>query len=757
MDSGGAGVAGKPPLTAEDEVVKRNTDCVYFLASPLTCKKGIECEFRHSEGARLNPRDCRYWLSGNCLNPKCPFRHPPLDGLYGIPGTAGAAPPPPQVAAPGQALVVQTPSYNSNKQIVPCYYFQKGLCLKGDRCPFMHGPQPTGNPLSQPSTKTSTASTDSPQMTKDPWVVKGCTSQGNTLQKNADRPVEVPSSSANRVTKTETTTNGQAVARNFHYHPQEDTRITKFPNHQSENVHPRPQVIKFPNHSSENVHHRAQPTMVPVGSSIDLSRPRNFSSQPATERLKNGRESDPILGRSSAFNVLLDHNAEDSGHFDNNNDQGRKLFQGRTRMDYIDDFSYQHLDPKPAMEFERDQQKSMREYNKHEEISGTHGWDRRTSSERVRDKAYNPERRVMQRKGGAEEMNGSDLRHRLLKQRKLNSSRIAVSPDSHGEHHQRNDHRLQGDRQDYHLQGSISNRLQGRITNPRKSPPDRSIDELFDREGDRRRLQSRLSPSRPISHQGRHHEGIKRRPDEILPSDGRRFGDKPVRTEAADPLDFAGPKSLAELKGAKASESAQGWQPIKRMGATASHEHKGRNLEKVISHSDSEASLSFEGPKPLSTILKRKRKTASENGLTSGSRDEFNQSYPEGVHGNSASMVVLSMQIDPPQHTTSNSGEHEDKMVDNEYEEEEGQICRDSEELIDGQYSAKEIPETEDVMGENIEEQALENSDHRESDNVAAKGAGCKIEDNDDTYQDADDEDLDDEDDFARKVGLMFS
>lgn len=27
------------PISAEEEALKRNTDCVYFLASPLTCKK----------------------------------------------------------------------------------------------------------------------------------------------------------------------------------------------------------------------------------------------------------------------------------------------------------------------------------------------------------------------------------------------------------------------------------------------------------------------------------------------------------------------------------------------------------------------------------------------------------------------------------------------------------------------------------------------------------------------------------------------
>uniref|UniRef100_A0A5B7CDF7 Putative zinc finger CCCH domain-containing protein 17 isoform X1 n=1 Tax=Davidia involucrata TaxID=16924 RepID=A0A5B7CDF7_DAVIN len=62
--------------SAEEEALKRNTDCVYFLASPLTCKKGSDCEYRHSDIARVNPRDCWFWLNGNCLNPKCGFRHP---------------------------------------------------------------------------------------------------------------------------------------------------------------------------------------------------------------------------------------------------------------------------------------------------------------------------------------------------------------------------------------------------------------------------------------------------------------------------------------------------------------------------------------------------------------------------------------------------------------------------------------------------------------------------------------------------------
>ncbi|KAF7838679.1 zinc finger CCCH domain-containing protein 34 [Senna tora] len=106
----------------DEDLLKRNTDCVYFLASPLTCKKGANCEYRHHEIARLNPRDCWYWLSGNCLNPTCAFRHPPLEGHTGVP------------SEPTQS------SLPANKTTVPCYFFFNGFCNKGDRCSFLHGP-----------------------------------------------------------------------------------------------------------------------------------------------------------------------------------------------------------------------------------------------------------------------------------------------------------------------------------------------------------------------------------------------------------------------------------------------------------------------------------------------------------------------------------------------------------------------------------------------------------------------------------------
>ncbi|KAI5081812.1 hypothetical protein GOP47_0001555 [Adiantum capillus-veneris] len=103
-----------------DEAQKRNTDCVYFLASPLTCKKGADCEYRHSEAARVNPRDCWYWLSGNCLNASCSFRHPPLDGRPGVSAsnTSQVAGGPSSAATSTTATIAAVPSIPSTQTTV---------------------------------------------------------------------------------------------------------------------------------------------------------------------------------------------------------------------------------------------------------------------------------------------------------------------------------------------------------------------------------------------------------------------------------------------------------------------------------------------------------------------------------------------------------------------------------------------------------------------------------------------------------------
>lgn len=86
----------------------------------------MECEYRHSEIARLNPRDCWYWLAGSCLNPTCAFRHPPLESRSET--SSEFAPPPNKSAVP------------VNKTNAPCYYYFSGYCNKGERCLYLHGP-----------------------------------------------------------------------------------------------------------------------------------------------------------------------------------------------------------------------------------------------------------------------------------------------------------------------------------------------------------------------------------------------------------------------------------------------------------------------------------------------------------------------------------------------------------------------------------------------------------------------------------------
>ncbi|XP_072964488.1 zinc finger CCCH domain-containing protein 34-like [Typha angustifolia] len=105
----------------EEENRKKSTDCIYFLASPFTCKKGSECEYRHSESARLNHRDCWYWLNGNCLSSSCGFRHPPSDST-----------------TLSQPTSITCGSVPLNKMNVPCYFYYSAYCIKGDHCPFLH-------------------------------------------------------------------------------------------------------------------------------------------------------------------------------------------------------------------------------------------------------------------------------------------------------------------------------------------------------------------------------------------------------------------------------------------------------------------------------------------------------------------------------------------------------------------------------------------------------------------------------------------
>jgi len=122
---------------------KKETDCWFFLNAE--CTKKETCEFRHSEVAKSNPKVCRNWMkSGQCeAGANCTFRHP-------------------------SKLV---PPFGQEKVKIPCTFFMKGECWKGEHCPYLHqiprqfvyiNPQLAAK--SSPSEETSVQKQDSAKM-----------------------------------------------------------------------------------------------------------------------------------------------------------------------------------------------------------------------------------------------------------------------------------------------------------------------------------------------------------------------------------------------------------------------------------------------------------------------------------------------------------------------------------------------------------------------------------------------------------------
>ncbi|CAI9262675.1 unnamed protein product [Lactuca saligna] len=489
----------------EDEFLKRNTDCVYFLASPLTCKKGSECEYRHSDIARVNPRDCWYWLNGNCLNPKCAFRHPPLDGLLGAADVST-----PMAVAPPTSLPTLTPHpapYPTPKQGVACIFFQKGFCLKGHLCPFLHGPpNSVNNKPAQPGSANPV--TDPPKMSIQ--------DQKFTPPETAQKPVEFKGRQP------------PPPARNGG-------------NKRERVVLPPVMGETLPTNPNPSVNHGY------------------YVSE--NERVLNVKDADEYSrDPSPGFDVLVDNQVEDSEYYRENDEFVRSRGQ-----DY--DVDHDH-----------------RDFDHYNEREGQFAWDEsRESSGRMLVGSAHQERRPYPRSDSPDHL---DLRHRISNQRRVSENTLDRRPrrDSHHhDHHHHNRRQEQG--------GALSSRLRGRIKIPGRSvSPSNENSSRVEREIDMgRRHQSRYSPGRPLSLNSRVRDRIK-----------DNNGDNDTK--------FAGPKRLSELKSGRTSEVLEDGEILGK-----------RKYPKV------EDNLSFEGPKPLSEILKRKRRTDSDNRISSVIIEEKNK------------------------------------------------------------------------------------------------------------------------------------
>ncbi|KAI3922801.1 hypothetical protein MKW98_006932 [Papaver atlanticum] len=732
MNSGTQESSNPQTTTAEDETSKRNTDCVYFLASPLTCKKGSECEFRHSEEARMNPRDCWYWMNSNCLNPKCPFRHPPLDGLLGTAATTStrSSMPPSLAAAPMQIPTAYNPVTNVGKQMnphtqaTPCYYFQKGLCLKGDRCAFLHEVFVDNSTLQPPATKV-TNSVSEPQIPKRVGAgLQRCSTQQQKIQQgNFVKPVEL-----------------KPVAK-----PSENNDFAQI-KYATDVKRSVPQVV---NSFREELPRYKPPNSRTVTSADPVSRThRSRQAYPMDyPTFQNGKEPDEFFSESSpGFDVLVDDELRDSDYYRNEDDFGRMASHDGRRVSSVNELDHRRSsDYSSVSKFDQETYNGSRGFDSYGRVQDQFLQEkRRPSSERITERPVLLERRGSSRARSPNQIDRSDLRYRLAKQRKVDGSRSAVSPDRRGEFYKRDDRERDRDRsfgdersRDHSRRNPressvISNRLQGRIQIPGRSPPDNHYNDSHqESEMDRERHRGRLSPPSRLltsSIPGRLQDRIKQRTQDSFTADDRSFRTPPVRRDEADngTLNFAGPKRLAELKGPKVSDENH-W--------------KNRETRKLVSYHEADGALSFDGPKPLDVILKRKREEGN-----SGSGDD-----------------PVSANEEESRSRRGMPSREED--VD---EEEEGLISAEGDDAAahEAHSSEPKVVELQDVehemVNDKLNDQEFESYDQRDGESdyePVDGGVDFKTEEDDINAEAEAEEDFsdDDGDDFAKRIGVMFS
>lgn len=694
----------QPPSTAatampsaEEEGLKRNTDCVYFLASPLTCKKGSECEYRHSDVARLNPRDCYYWLNGSCLNPKCAFRHPPLDGVLG-----GQVSTPTGSSAPPVASVAPTPNvpYGSSKQGVPCIFFQQGFCLKGDRCPFVHAPMFVSNKAPPHPVPTASASTEKTNFKAFGGLEK-CVQEKAFFQANTWR-------------------SGESSVQT---QPAEKLKAPVPKNNASfnENVlQPKPVI--------DVAHQRHKPKSVPPPNGNPIGRSNRVQQPVRFDDYNSFQNKDDEISRelSPGFDVLVDDELRGTNFYHGEGQYGRNGI----RNEY---------DIGLSADIDQDMYHDVYGHDSHDRLPGRSGRvQHRASSERVLGESAHLERRRYGRAHSPEEVRESDLRHRLSKHKRVNGLRSVISHDYASEKHVE-DRGHQSSRRDRHYvpshESSLPSRLRGRIKLPSRSPsPTNGTDMRLDRARDR----GRLSSERPqfFSQQGRLRDRLKGRIQEDLNDTGRNNSGPRMRRDASEnDSNFSGPRSLAELKGRKTAETNE--QNIDEQQVLGKRKFQKRDGYQQAGGDN----VSFDGPMPLQEILKRKR--SSKMGMISDKSEDYQderKDYSEPVVTSSISRnntdlgqkevsdppsVVLADHQSPAHHGA-NELEAEEGMVVEEADDQDPEA--EGHDLRDGDYDY----EQDDGEDYNLDEG--ENAD----------AGGEYLEE-------------DDEDDFAKKMGVVFS
>lgn len=786
----------------DEEAQKRNTDCVYFLASPLTCKKGNSCEFRHSEAARMNPRDCWYWIHSTCRNPNCSFRHPPLEGkpVSSVPPQASAVAA--ATTAPAVSAVAMPAAALSSKSKTPCYFFSQGHCAKGDKCPFMHGPSvPSGTDADSLQKPSKAPPAEVEQVSNKPVVVlKGYTSNltKEISQENSEKqpvghidtqPVSsrAPTISAQEANlkELERSRVPQSLVTSNPYRSEElpgsrKSRATLFSDTPEEFLDSgdRRHEVRVPAERG-----RREQAGRKLQQQSHHEDERSHALQAADHRYQNGSRSDVWWKNESSS---LDGDVSDEsihredGEYSPRQGSRRrmKVFDDRTGHGSKTSKSYVQAgcDSEPL-------QHRQPRYQQYQEQQLRHGVDYNGSTDQTRHHGF-PSRsrtsaRDAQRTLSESYKSTVDLRDHLLKRRR----------DDKG-HHSRSEalpRRVPQDVADIpHInqrrdETSFQHDHQGRVTYrradhggvkrprhdggaspegyPRGSPlkpfgPGKSPD----------RVPSLGSPNRHPAPSYSRNEERERGKDRYITgpiSDAKSHLtlSKNMKSEySKEDSGFTGPKSLAQIKAEKKGEGDSG------VKVAEGHRHKGKYLEgsgKFVdagsftptksrdsttastkvkrSQADSTAVEDFEGPKPLSMLLKKKQKLA----VVHGSSVEEGMPLPKKTN-----------ELGSDLHTEMEDGEvrdEEDDWKDDHSHDTDSPIAPLEEEVVlRSRPESDEALEEGDCQGVDEAQEDIGSSEDemRLSVDIGQTMAG------DEDYGLDDDED---DDDFAKKLGGFFS
>ncbi|KAK6941630.1 Zinc-finger CCCH domain [Dillenia turbinata] len=559
----------------DDELQKRFTDCVYFLASPLTCKKGIECEYRHSEIARLNTRDCWYWLSGGCLNPTCAFRHPPLDVH--------------SEASSGFAPFKSQSSMTVNKTNVPCYFYFNGFCNKGDRCSFFHGSD--GDTASGKSLKTASAVADAPQ-------VENKLSTGGSMGLLAGEKQSVPCETA------------QKAMAEIQYQVAEDIRRLAVNNVVEDEI--ASPVLSTYEHQEAVV--MKSDSLIPTKGFVQHRSILCFNES-SEEEVDDLLEPEEQWESSPGFDVLVDNGSEDLCY--DENPENLQVIDGEERNieGHLLQYDYEEYDPSypdAGIFFEHE---LHGEYS-HLDNEHTFEYVREISChsrERIIEPMTYRKRKLLPTKAAGNGRSALDLREHLRKRRIVDVCAVSHSSRRWISSHI---HRTQ----ERHPRPGRGRWLPWRLASVVEKNNGRSWgeQETMSNVGHRRGLSKHPCLNRSASR--KHSEAKAKRQSKrhfLSSAPSRKHASRENRYNQ-EGNSFAGPKTLEQIREEKRKAK------------------ENRDCFKVGCASRS-AALNFEGPKPLSEILKGKKRGSAvkDENAGSDSKLEPERDYDSVVKGNS--------------------------------------------------------------------------------------------------------------------------